>query len=193
MKCNNANLPSVENVIKAMVEYGLYSGIPDGDNGCIPQYLWGSQCIMAACYLMDSLDIKKAAGKFTKANLMEKAKSAMEKYYAKKEEEKVGAQSFTYGELKKAWNELNTKVNLDIPGIVYDIRNGYSMTENRDCCENEWCADWSFEALCEAVKSAPRQITFGDLEVYWNNKESNDADSDGHGIFIMNGKILKVY
>ena len=103
----------------------------------------------------------------------------------------VGAQKFTYGELECAWNELKSFFTDD--RIVHDIRNGYSVTESRDCNENQWFADWNFDSICKTVESVGKTITFGDLEVYWNNPEYNDADTEGHGIIIEDGEILKVY
>jgi hypothetical protein len=100
----------------------------------------------------------------------------------------VGNQKFTYEELETAWEELNRCVDF---GYIYDIRNGYSITESKDCNENEWYAEWNFDSLCKAVESVKGIITFGDLEVYWNHH--GEADSDGHGIIIVDGMIDRVY
>lgn len=101
---------------------------------------------------------------------------------------KVGLQKFTYGELKSAWEDLRAKLP---ESGVYDIRNGYSLTEDRDCNANQWWAGWNFDEVCLAVESAKGEITFGDMEVYENIPgEAFPAD---HGIFFEDGKIERVY
>lgn len=108
----------------------------------------------------------------------------------------VGNQKFTYGELKKAWNQLQSNVENDPfdsknpPSGGYDIRNGYYCGE-RDW--NSWDMDFSLEAITKELESVPELISKGDLEVYYNDSDANQADSDDHGIFIVDGKIDQVY
>lgn len=103
----------------------------------------------------------------------------------------VGAQKFTHAELEKAWDTLKSLCN--DKQIVYDIRNGYSVTERRDCNENQWHMPFDLESVRKELSAIDSEITFGDLEVYWNNAAANDADSEGHGIRIEDGKITEVY
>lgn len=117
----------------------------------------------------------------------------------------VGKQKFTYKEFADAWESLrwkvedfNDKCGEDEPD-GYDIRNGYDTTEKRDSCANDWNMDFSLadigHSLCRAVRileGIPETITYGDLEVYWNDVSRNEADSTDHGIFIEDGK-LRVY
>ena len=112
------------------------------------------------------------------------------------DEDFVGNQKFTYKELENAWNELNDKIKNDPfdsknpPSGGYDIRNGYS---NGDRDWNDWDIDFSLEAITKELESVPEQIHQGDLEVFYNDKDANQADSDDHGILIEDGKILAVY
>ena len=103
----------------------------------------------------------------------------------------VGAQKFTHAELEKAWDKLVSLCN--DKRIVYDIRNGYSVTGLRDCNENQWHMPFDLESVRKELSAIDSEITFGDLEVYWNNAAANDADSEGHGIRIEDGKITEVY
>ena len=117
----------------------------------------------------------------------------------------VGKQKFTYKEFADAWESLRWKVE-DFNGKCgedepdgYDIRNGYDTTETRDSGANGWNMDFSLadvqHSLCGAIRvleEIPETITYGDLEVYWNDVARNEADSTDHGIFIEDGK-LRVY
>ena len=53
--------------------------------------------------------------------------------------------------------------------------------------------DFSLEAIIKEIEGIPDIIRAGDLEVYYNDNEANQADSDDHGILIENGKIAAVY
>lgn len=141
-------------------------------------------------YLLESLDnvihdTKGAAG------LTESCKNRSEG-----SSDKVGKQDFTYAELENAWNELKTKVENDPfdsknpPSGGYDIRNGYYCGDHD---WNAWDMDFSLEAITKELESVPEPIKKGDLEVYYNDNDANQADSDDHGIFIKNGKIDSVY
>ncbi len=119
-------------------------------------------------------------------------------------DKKVGKQDFTYRELKAAWEkvkgivegedkELTSKYKV-LPHYVYDFRNQYCVTPDKDLDgTNHWHADWSFESICKAIEEVEETITYGDLEVYWNDEAANNADSDEHGIFFEDGKIKRVY
>ncbi len=103
--------------------------------------------------------------------------------------ETVGKQNFTYAELRNAWDRLVVLVG----DGCYDIRNGYSLTDTKDVGEHQWWIPWNFDSLCETIEGVGGVITRGDLEVYWNDPAHLDADTDGHGITIENGKITGVY
>lgn len=141
-------------------------------------------------YLLESLDnvihdTKGAAG------LTESCKNRSEGSSAK-----VGKQDFTYAELENAWNELKANVTNDPsnkdnpPSNGYDIRNGYACGE-RDW--NDWHIAFSLDAVKKALEEVTEPIKEGDLEVYYNDKDNNQANSNDHGIFIKNGKIDSVY
>lgn len=110
--------------------------------------------------------------------------------------DKVGKQNFTYAELEDAWNKLNDRIQRDPfdkdnpPSGGYDIRNGYFCGE-RDW--NEWHIDFTLDAVKKALEEVAEPIREGDLEVYYNDKDNNQADSDNHGIFIIDGKIDTIY
>jgi hypothetical protein len=110
--------------------------------------------------------------------------------------DKVGKQNFTYAELEDAWNKLNARIQRDPfdkdnpPSGGYDIRNGYACGE-RDW--NDWHIDFSLDAVKKALEEVAEPIKEGDLEVYYNDKDNNQADSDNHGIFIIDGKIDTIY
>lgn len=111
-------------------------------------------------------------------------------------EDFVGNQKFTYKELENAWNELNDKIKNDPfdsknpPSGGYDIRNGYHC---EDLDWHDWEMDFTLEDISKELESIPKTITRGDLEVYYNDREYNQADPDDHGILIEDGKILAVY
>lgn len=108
----------------------------------------------------------------------------------------VGKQKFTYGELKKAWDELHDNIKNDPfdsknpPSGGYDIRNGYSYGDRG---WKDWDIDFSLEAITKEIESVPELIRAGDLEVYYNDNDAHQADSDEHGILIEDGKIATVY
>lgn len=112
----------------------------------------------------------------------------------------VGHQLFTRGELNMAINSLIDCIKRD-PGFdgnlaLLDLRNGYSTTEKRDLCENEWCNSGmtiDFESALRALEEPDKVITEGNLEVYYNDKETNSAFPENHGIWIKDGKITEVY
>ena len=112
----------------------------------------------------------------------------------------VGRQLFTRGELNMAINSLIDCIKRD-PGFdgnlsLLDLRNGYSLTEKRDLCENEWCNSGmtiDFESALRALEEPDKVITEGNLEVYYNDKETNSAFPENHGIWIKDGKITEVY
>ncbi len=130
----------------------------------------------------------------------------------------VGAQKFTYAELRDAWKKLKANVENDPEydpefdkreGIVYDVR-AYRVQwegiEDDDFKkyghhDYEWfrddisalLSDEGFDELVEDLESRPNTIAYADLEVYWNNEKDQDADTTGQGITIENGRITKVY
>lgn len=112
----------------------------------------------------------------------------------------VGHQLFTRGELNMAISSLIDCIKRD-PGFdgnlsLLDLRNGYSTTEKRDLCENEWCNSGmtiDFESALRALEEPDKVITEGNLEVYYNDKEANSAFPENHGIWIKDGKITEVY
>ena len=112
---------------------------------------------------------------------------------------RVGDQLFTRGELRKAVCELieNVKSTMRTGETLscYDLRNGYSATENRDLCENEWpqCMALNFEDVNDCLMQVCGRITEGNLEVYFNDMGTNCAYVENHGIWIKDGKITKVY
>lgn len=112
---------------------------------------------------------------------------------------RVGDQLFTRGELRKAVSELieNVKSTMETgePLSCYDLRNGYSTTEKRDLCENEWpqCMALNFEDVNACLMQVYGLITEGNLEVYFNDMGTNSAYAENHGIWIKDGKITKVY
>ena len=114
--------------------------------------------------------------------------------------ELVGHQLFTRGELRKALNDLVEAIKPDMfegESIgLYDLRNGYSTTEKRDLCENQWPHEVmaiDFEAVYASLIKVDALITEGNLEVYFNDMETNSAHCENHGIWITDGKITKVY
>lgn len=113
--------------------------------------------------------------------------------------DKVGKQDFTYAELEDAWNKLNDRIQRDPfdkdnpPSGGYDIRNGYFVGDKPTDEYNDWHLDFSLDAIKKALEEVPVKIYQGDLEVYYNDKENNQADSDNHGIFIVDGKIDTIY
>ena len=112
---------------------------------------------------------------------------------------RVGDQLFTRGELRKAVRDLieNVKSTMGTGETLscYDLRNGYSATENRDLCENEWprCMGLNYEDVNDCLMQVCGRITEGNLEVYFNDKSTNSAYIENHGIWITDGKITKVY
>lgn len=114
--------------------------------------------------------------------------------------ELVGHQLFTRGELRKALDDLGEAIKADMnPGesiSLYDLRNGYSTTETRDLCENQWphgIMAIDFGAVYASLAEVEDRITEGNLEVYFNDMEGNCAHCENHGIWIKDGKITKVY
>lgn len=112
---------------------------------------------------------------------------------------RVGDQLFTRGELRKAVSELieNVKSTMEPDETLscYDLRNGYSITEKRDLCENEWprCMGLNYEDVNNCLMQVRGRITEGNLEVYFNDKVTNSAYVENHGIWITDGVITKVY
>ena len=112
---------------------------------------------------------------------------------------RVGDQLFTRGELREAIRELieNVKSTMGTGETLscYDLRNGYSTTEKRDLCENEWpqCMALNFEDVNDCLMQVCGLITEGNLEVYFNDMGTNCAYVENHGIWIKDGKITKVY
>ena len=112
----------------------------------------------------------------------------------------VGHQLFTRRELHLSINCLIDCIKRD-PGFdgnlaLLDLRNGYSVTDKRDLCENEWCNSGmsiDFESALRALEEPDKVITEGNLEVYYNDKETNSAFPENHGIWITDGKITKIY
>ena len=103
----------------------------------------------------------------------------------------VGSQNFTYEELEDAWRKLNRLVDIE-DGYVRDIRGFYETeTIKTGDRESQWLMDYSLDDIVAQIEKIPETITYGDLEVYWNNEF--DADSDDHGIMIEDGQIAKVY
>ena len=112
---------------------------------------------------------------------------------------RVGDQLFTRGELRKAVSELiaNVKSTME-PGETlscYDLRNGYSTTEKRDLCENEWpcCMALNYEDVNYCLMQVRGRITEGNLEIYYNDDSNHTAFPENHGIWIKDGNITKVY
>lgn len=103
----------------------------------------------------------------------------------------VGSQNFTYEELEDAWRKLNRLVDIE-DGYVRDIRGFYETeTIKTGDRESQWLMDYSLDDIVAQIEKIPETITYGDLEVYWNNEF--EADSDDHGIMIEDGQIAKVY
>lgn len=114
--------------------------------------------------------------------------------------ELVGHQLFTRGELRKALIDLveaiKPDMNPDESIDLYDLRNGYSTTEKRDLCENQWPHEImaiDVEAVYASIIKVDARITEGNLEVYYNDMENNAAYCENHGIWIKDGKITRVY
>lgn len=117
-----------------------------------------------------------------------------------RDDEPVGHQLFTRGELRKAIDDLVEAIKADMnPGESigrYDLRNGYSTAETRDLCENQWphgIMAIDFDAVYASIVEVDARITEGNLEVYFNEIEGNLAHCENHGIWIKDGKITKVY
>lgn len=90
-----------------------------------------------------------------------------------REGELVGKQLFTRGELRKALIDLVEAIKPDMSPDesigLYDLRNGYSTTEKRDLCENQWPHEImpiDFEAVYASLVKVDARITEGNLEVY---------------------------
>lgn len=131
-----------------------------------------------------------------------KEEGTIEVNHAKKEsrrkgDRKVGKQKFTYAELEEAWKKVKAvceEEGKEYPDQTYDFRNQYSVTPDKDLDNtNYWYADWNFKSVCKAIEDVDEEITYGDLEVYWNDEKANNADSADHGIIFEDGKIKKVY
>lgn len=113
---------------------------------------------------------------------------------------RVGCQLFSRGDVRKAMRQLIELVKADMDAgevlAQYDLRNGYSTTENRDLCENEWPNPMMLmkaDAVIDSVSRVDELITEGNLEVYFNDIAANEAHCVNHGIWIKDGKITKVY
>lgn len=112
---------------------------------------------------------------------------------------RVGDQLFTRGELRKALGDLVEAIKPDMKTgetlSLYDLRNGYSTSEKRDLCENEWprCMAIKYEDVNDCLMRVRGRITEGNLEVYYNDKATNSAYVENHGIWITDGVITKVY
>lgn len=112
----------------------------------------------------------------------------------------VGCQLFTRGELNMAVHQLIDCIKGDngYDGHLarYVLRNGYSTSDKRDLCENEWRnsgMEITFEQALYAIENADKVITEGNLEVYYNDQETGSAFPENHGIWITDGKITKIY
>ena len=113
---------------------------------------------------------------------------------------RVGCQLFSRGDVRKAMRQLIELVKADMDAgevlAQYDLRNGYSTTETRDLCENEWPNPMMLmkaDAVIDSVSRVDKLITEGNLEVYFNDMVENEAHCVNHGIWIKDGKITKVY
>jgi hypothetical protein len=113
---------------------------------------------------------------------------------------RVGCQLFSRGDVRKAMSQLiellKAEMNKGEVLAQYDLRNGYSTTETRDLCENKWPNPIMLMKADEVIGSLSRVdklITEGNLEVYFNDVEANEAFCVNHGIWIKDGKITKVY
>lgn len=113
---------------------------------------------------------------------------------------RVGCQLFTRGDVRKAMAELIDLIKADMNEgellAQYDLRNGYSTTEDRDLCENQWPNPIMIvkaDAVISSISRVDKLITEGNLEVYFNDIEANSAHCENHGIWIKDGKITKVY
>ena len=117
-----------------------------------------------------------------------------------RDDELVGHQLFTRGQLRKALIDLVEAIKPDMGPDesigLYDLRNGYSTTEKRDLCENEWRNSGmpiDFGSALHALEEPDKIITEGNLEVYYNDVPNYTAFLANHGIWIKDGKITKVY
>lgn len=121
--------------------------------------------------------------------------------YQYERDELVGHQLFTKGELRNALRTLrNIVLTKEKEGLEhFDLRNGYSTSETRDLCENQWGEfplgmDGKYDGDIEStITEIPSIITDGNLEVYYNDYVLNQAEPVEHGIWIKDGKITKVY
>ena len=118
-----------------------------------------------------------------------------------REGELVGKQLFTKGELRNALRTLrNILLTKETEGLEhFDLRNGYSTSETRDLCEHQWGEfPLDLDGNCDGgiertIAEIPSMITEGNLEVYYNDFALRQADPVDHGIWIKDGKIIKVY
>lgn len=115
--------------------------------------------------------------------------------------EPVGKQLFTKSELRNALRTLrNILLTKEKEGLEhFDLRNGYSTSETRDLCEHQWGEfPLDLDGNCDGdiertIAEIPSMITEGNLEVYYNDFALRQADPVDHGIWIKDGKIIKVY
>ena len=115
--------------------------------------------------------------------------------------ERVGKQVFTKGALRIALRTLrNILLTEEKEGLEhFDLRNGYSTSETRDLCEHQWGEfPLDLDGNCDGdiertIAEIPSMITEGNLEVYYNDFMLGQADPVEHGIWIKDGKIIKVY
>lgn len=115
--------------------------------------------------------------------------------------EPVGKQLFTKGELRNALRTLrNILLAKEKEGLEhFDLRNGYSTSETRDLCEHQWGEfHLDLDGNCDGdiertIAEIPSMITEGNLEVYYNDFALWQAVPVDHGIWIKDGKIIKVY
>lgn len=104
--------------------------------------------------------------------------------------EYVGAQNFTYAELQTAWNKLKAKVEAD----AVDDKNFKNYAIITQCYDKCYQSTFSLKALTRTFEQIPETISYGDIEVCWNDHRGFGIDKDiGCGIEIEDGKIKEVY
>lgn len=107
----------------------------------------------------------------------------------------VGAQVFTYDELKRAFDKLEDIVYGDRESefeYYFEINGSYNTKTKRDFF---WHFDFDYNSVAKTIEGISETIDSGYLDVYYHTDDvmSDDWEDYEHGIVIEHGKIESVY
>lgn len=97
----------------------------------------------------------------------------------------VGAQDFTYLELKRAFDEVKALVGEPQEGYEFYF---YSFVDGM----GDLFVDFNYNALADALAKVPTKLEVVRLEVWHCDETGDDEASEGHEIIIIDGKTLRV-